>query len=215
MKKKSSLRRPAIIFRPATSVWRIGQLFKEEEELAAERAAEEPSKGDKLIDYGAAAQRVHVAKMTAKSGSFGTDLLHLFNVKLVEHVRQTGPHTYVPVFVPKLATHQLVGTLWRRDKDRQEIVEHGYAVAVVAKPLRPRLRQTQLVIKQVIPDTAPAYRTDGPLMGKRGVLSWIVLASMHKTRQRGMLRAITKMDDADCDLTYMRLRRASLILKFK
>ncbi len=200
MKKKSS--KPAkITFRPVRSVRPLG-LFEDE-------APTETNGKQTLIQESVETQRVHVAKMK-HCGSYGTDLLKLFNVELVDHVKQTGPNTYVPVFSPKNATHELIGTAWMKDKIRkQEIMEHGYAVSVVASPMRPKLRQTSLVVKKPIPSTAPVYRQDGELRGKRGVILWLVQATKAKIH----LRTIPKMTEAECDLAYLRIRRASLIKK--
>lgn len=204
MKKKSSKKKrrakTKIIFRAVAHVRPLG-LFDEPEEVNGHS-------GPTLMQEGETAQREHVAKM-ADGKSFGTSLLRLFNDELVDHVRQTGDNTYVPVFSPKLATHQLVGTAWHKDSQKRDIVDHGFAIAVVAKPLRPKLRQTTLVVKKAIPSTAPVYRQDGELRGKRGVILWLVQATKAKVH----LRVIAKMSEADCDLTYQRIRRASLIKK--
>lgn len=169
---------------------------------------DEPTNGKRhttLMQDGAVAMRDHVAKMN-RAQEFGTDLLHLFNRRMVDHVRQTAPNTYVPVFLPKMATHILKGTLWNKDAKKNEIMEHGYALAVVAVPIKPRVRQTSLVIRKAIPKGAPVYRHVGELRGKRGVLRWMVEATKAKVH----LRALVKYNDTECDELYERLKRASL-----
>lgn len=151
--------------------------------------------------------------MTARTLDFGTNLLHLFNVDFVDHVQKTGANLYRPVFLPSKATHVLVGTSWERDRNKQEICTNGFALSVVARPLRPRLRQSSIELKCAIPSTAPVYRSEGPIEGKRGVLYWIITASMRPRAGGKLKKEIRLMDHPECDQIYVRLRRASLVLR--
>lgn len=158
-------------------------------------------------------QAVHVTKMTAECREFGTNLLQLFNVDFVEHVQKVGPNNYRPVFLPSRATHVLVGTSWRTDKQDREICTNGFALSVAARPLRPRLRQSSLELREAIPATAPIFRNDGPLDGKRGVLRWIITATMKPRAGKRLIKEIGHMSHEECNQIYVRLRRASLVIR--
>jgi len=174
-----------------------------------------PTKSISLMDEAEHALRLVTAKRTTGSNGFGTDLLSLFNHRLIDFVRQRGEHTYVPA-KEKEATHRLLGTMWNKDRNKKDIEARGYALAVVAKPLRPKLRRTTLIIDKVIPAKAPAYRPDGPLRGKQGVLSWIVTAVIDDDLdEEAMQQAIKSMNESACNELYTRLRRASLIKHFE
>lgn len=142
------------------------------------------------------------------------NLLDLFNQD-VDFVKQVGDFEYRAVEWPKFATHHLVATRWNTRKEYKPnskgryVMVDGYALAVVAEPMRVRLHRTAMVVRACFPKRgAPIFRHDAELKGKRAVLRYLMEA-MQPVRHSVWKRKLMHMDTDDCDMLYTNLIRAS------
>lgn len=141
-------------------------------------------------------------------------LLYLFNVELVDFVRQLPDGTYVPVEWPKDATHELHPTKWNNPRDYKPNghgkiqMPDGYALSVCAEPLVRRgmlARGRAVKIRRELPAERPAYLADGGVAGKRSVLWWMVQQMKADVTKRFVLKATSEQ----CDTLYRNLMVAN------
>ncbi len=153
--------------------------------------------------------------MSKLNGHAPTNLVKLFNSN-VDFVRKTGDHVYEPVDWPKFATHRLDATTWNtkdkfRPNSKGKIVQpDGYALSVVATPLKIKFSRTTLEVKRKFPSgkLAPIYYANGSEDSKRKVLRHLIdlMGAPKKFK-----RLIKIMDAEDLDVLYRNLIRASRI----
>lgn len=169
---------------------------------AASERPETSVKEDAVV----ASERQHRARQ-AQGQTFGTHLLELFNVQLVDFVRFEGDGIYIPVDFSGQATHKLVPTLWNKDDDSLGIAI-GDAMSVCAEPLHVNLGRTGLIVRKRFPKKPPVYHLLGHVRGKQNVLRFLCEAMRAKIAKS----LIAKMDSEECDLLYKNLIRASRLL---
>jgi hypothetical protein len=145
------------------------------------------------------------------NGSRGTvSFLTMFNDQLVDFVYyDSEKDEYRAVEWESEATHQLIPTAWNKEPNPYT-PSKMFALSVCAKPLRPRLKQTNIKIKKLFPKKGPTYKLTASLNGKQSVLKYIVIAMRAKVK----LSIIPRLSNKECDLLYRNLKRASLIKRF-
>ena len=147
-------------------------------------------------------------------------LITLFN-RGYDYARRTADGDFAGS-PQKGATHTLQCTHWNSDaslptnfKQRLRALKtrpDGFALSVCAVPIRGfRPRPTTHKFKfRLEGDNIPVYETQGPLDGKRAVLSFI--ASAHKTPTR-MRRIIRHLSSAKCDALYLQFCHANRVAR--
>lgn len=139
-------------------------------------------------------------------------LLHLFNVRMVDFVRQDKAGAFIPVDFPKKATHRLEPTAWedprteKTDKHRDRFRgDPNTATAVCAIPMHRKhvLRGPAVHATRALPAPRlrPVYDAQGSVVSRRIVLLWMIKAMRAKVHQR----FVKKASEGQCDLLYRNL----------
>lgn len=144
-------------------------------------------------------------KTSFKPGS----LMHLFNVDLIDFVRQEKDSSYTPVDWPKDATHELVPTSWNSKKlykpngHGKIQMPDGYALSVCAVPLTRKyvLKGPMIKASQPLPEGRLVYDVAGSLEGKKAVLGWMIEQMKAKVKKTFLKKATS----AQCDTLYRNL----------
>lgn len=146
-------------------------------------------------------------KTNFKPGS----LMHLFNVELVDFVRQEKDGSFTPVDWPKDATHSLTPTSWNSRKlykpngHGKIQMPEGFALSVCATPLvrkyLTRMKGAMIKASQPLPEGRMVYDVAGSLEGKKLVLSWMIEHMKAKVTKTTLKNATS----AQCDSIYRNL----------
>jgi hypothetical protein len=144
-------------------------------------------------------------------------LTHLFNVELVDFVRQDANGDFHAVEWPKDATHELRGTSWNNIKlykpngHGKIQMPVGYALSVCAVPMHRKrtMRGPMIKVRAALPETCSAYNGEGSLNGKRAVLLEMIAL------QRAVVKKtfIKKATSEQCDTLYRNLKVADFYLE--
>lgn len=139
-----------------------------------------------------------------------TSLLRLFNVELVDFVKQNKDGSYTAVEWPKLATHELVPTQWNHprlykpNKAGRLIMPDGFALSVCAFPLHRTGSLSHgkpIKCTRSLPNKSPQYLAEGSVEGKRTVLTWMVKHMRAQVKKS----FIAEATESQCDTLYRNL----------